>query len=382
MKSPFSLVQKLLGPPTPTEEIAIAHDYLTQRGGAERVVLAMHRAFPDATIYTTLYNPEKTYSEFKDAKIVVSPLNKVRLFRENHRTALPLLPFASSLLQVPAQKTLVSSTGWAHGFNFAGKSFIYCHSPARWVYLTEQYLGQHTVKSLSILLRVMRPFLLKWDQRAAHKAGPYVANSTVIQKRIASVYQGKPSEIMFPPFSIPEDKGLEKISGLEEFMDDSDYFLVVSRLLPYKNVDIAVQSFEGLSQKLLVVGDGPMAEELHSMAPANVRFASNITDAQLRFAYQNCRGLLAISYEDFGLTPLEAGSFGKPAIALHAGGYLDTIRENLNGIFVEAPAIDDVREGLKKFEDRTWDVDAIMEYSDKFSERWFRRKLQEKIHNL
>ena len=137
-KSPF---KKILEAPQATEEIAIAHDYLTQRGGAERVVLAMHRAFPEATIYTTLYDPEKTYPEFKDAKIVVSPLNKIGVFRRNHRLALPLLPIASSLMKVPAKKTLVSSTGWAHGFNFAGESFIYCHSPARWLYLSEQYLS-------------------------------------------------------------------------------------------------------------------------------------------------------------------------------------------------------------------------------------------------
>ncbi|MDO4916751.1 MAG: glycosyltransferase [Rothia sp. (in: high G+C Gram-positive bacteria)] len=365
-----------------TEDIAIAHDYLTQRGGAERVVLAMHRAFPDATIYTTLYNPEKTYSEFKNAKIVVSPLNKIKLFRENHRAALPLLPFASSLLKVPARKTLVSSTGWAHGFNFAGKSFIYCHSPARWVYLTDQYLGQHTGKLLSVILYIMRPFLFYWDQRAAQKAGPYAANSTAIQKRINLVYQGKSSEIIFPPFSIPDDSGLEKIHDLEDFMEDSNYFLVVSRLLPYKNVDIVIQAFEGLSHKLLVVGDGPMADELQVMAPYNVRFACNISDAELRYAYKHARALLAVSYEDFGLTPLEAGSFGKPTIALHAGGYLDTIRDKFNGIFIDKPEISAIREGLKRFDEQTWDSLAIQDYSAGFSEYWFASKLKEKMENL
>ena len=108
-----------------TEEIAIAHDYLTQRGGAERVVLAMHKAFPEATIYTTLYDPEGTFPEFKDAKIVTSGINRIGLFRHKHRFALPLLPFASSLLKVPAQKAIISTTGWAHGFRYAGQSFVF-----------------------------------------------------------------------------------------------------------------------------------------------------------------------------------------------------------------------------------------------------------------
>ena len=382
MPSPFIFFQNLLAPPAATEEIAIAHDYLTQRGGAERVVLAMHRAFPEATIYTTLYDPEKTYPEFKNAKIVVSPLNRIKFFRKNHRAALPLLPLASSLLKVPARKTLVSSTGWAHGFNFAEKSFIYCHSPARWVYLTDQYLGDHTGKAMRFALRFLRPALLLWDQRAARHAGLYAANSTTIQQRIEAVYGGKESEVIFPPFSIPSEKGIEPLPELEEFMKDGDYFLVVSRLLPYKNVDVAVQAFAGLNQKLLVVGDGPMAEELHEMAPENVQFASNISDAQLRYAYQNCRALLAVSYEDFGLTPLEAGSFGKPTIALQAGGYLDTIREDINGVFIQSPDVDHVRAGLVQFDSREWDCVAIHDYSDRFSEHWFKKKLREKVRDL
>lgn len=377
----LSAIRNVWKRPQPIEEIAIAHDYLTQRGGAERVVLSMHRAFPEAVIYTTLYNPECTYSEFKNAKIVVSPLNKIPAFRRNHRLALPLLPVASSLLKVPARKTLVSSTGWAHGFNFAGKSFIYCHSPARWVYLTNQYLGDHSGIILTIALRALRPFLERWDQRMAHKAGPYAANSTVIKKRIEVVY-GKESEIIFPPFSIPEKAGIETIPELEEFMREGDYFLVVSRLLPYKNVDVAVKAFAGLDKKLLVVGHGPMADELQAMSTENVKFARNIKDAQLRYAYANAKGLLAISYEDFGLTPLEAGSFGKPTIALHSGGYLDTICDGFNGIFIENPSIEDVRHGLEAFHTQKWDSLAIKEYSERFSERWFIKKLKERIEEL
>ncbi|MEX3611272.1 glycosyltransferase [Rothia sp. LK2588] len=358
-----------------TAELAIAHDYLTQRGGAERVVLSMHQAFPEATIYTTLYDPENTYPEFKDAKIVVSPLNKVAVFRKNHRLALPLLPIASSLLRVPAKKALVSSTGWAHGFNFTGQSYIYCHSPARWLYLTDQYLGDHSGRLATAAIRVLRPALIRWDQWAARKAGPYVANSTTISRRIANVYD-KLADVIFPPYSVAEDAPEQPIAGLEDFLADGDYFLIVSRLLPYKNVDKAVEAFSGSDKKLLVIGAGPMADELRAMSGENVQFASNISDAELRYAYHHCAALLAVSYEDFGLTPLEVGSFGKPTIALHAGGYLDTITPGLNGSFIDESTPAEIRNAVFNFDAGEWDAAAIKEHMRGFSEERFIRQLR------
>lgn len=363
------------------DEIAIAHDYLTQKGGAERVVLAMHKAFPEATIYTTLYDPESTYPEFKNAKIVVSPLNKIPFFRKNHRLALPLLPLASQTLQVPAVKTLVSSTGWAHGFAFAGKSLIYCHSPARWVYLSDQYLGDNSSPLVARALKLLVPALRLWDQQASKHAGPYLANSSIIKKRIWDVYT-KESDILFPPFSPIRAQELAPIPGLEDFMADGDYFLLVSRLLPYKNIDKAVAAFRDSSQKLLVIGAGPMEETLKAMAGPNVRFASNIADSELRYAYAHCRALLAVSYEDFGLTPLEAGAWGKPTIALKAGGYLDTIREGLNGTYIQEPTPELISEAVKNFDPATWDRQAIQAYVEDFSEERFIRQLQQRIASL
>lgn len=363
------------------DDIAIAHDYLTQRGGAERVVLAMHKAFPEATIYTTLYDPENTYPEFKDAKIVVSPLNKIRLFRKNHRLALPILPFASSLLNVPARKTIVSSTGWAHGFNFASKSFIYCHSPARWLYLSDQYLGDESKKLVEMALKVLRPFLTVWDKHAAKKAGPYVANSTIIKQRIWDCY-GKESEIFFPPHSVSTVGEETPIRGLEDFLRE-DYFLIVSRLLPYKNVDKAVEAFNQMpDKKLLIVGAGPEKENLQQKAKNNIKFASQISDAEMRYAYAHTSALLAVSFEDFGLTPLEAGAFGKPTIALKAGGYLDTIQDGVNGIFIDEASAENIQAAVNSFNKKDWSSQKISDHVEIFSEAQFIAQLKKYVQDL
>lgn len=149
-------------------KIAIAHDYLTQRGGAERVVLAMSRAFPEAPIYTTLYDPDGTYPEFADADIRTSALNRIALFRRDHRRALPFLPAAVDSLRIDADVVLVSSSGWAHGFPTRGRRLVYCYSPARWVYLTDTYLGRPAgTSALGVALLGLRPMLRAWDRARA-----------------------------------------------------------------------------------------------------------------------------------------------------------------------------------------------------------------------
>lgn len=363
-----------------TYPVAIAHDYLTQRGGAERVVLALHRAFPDAPIYTTLYNPEKTYPEFKNCTIITSPLNRVPLFREDHRLALPLLPLFSRMMRPKAEIVIASSTGWAHGFDLPQKTLVYCHSPARWIYLTDQYLGDMTNPYVARIFKILRPFLYHWDQKSAKKQNHYVANSTTIQKRISEVY-GKNVDIIYPPFSVQEGDAQEPIEELQDFMGRG-YFLIVSRLLPYKNVQHAVEAFRNLDSQLLVIGAGPIKNDLLEMAPDNVAFASNLTDAQMRYAYAHSSALLAVSHEDFGITPLEGGAFGKPTIALKAGGFLDTIVEGLNGTFIMEPTAREIEQAIKSFDIHQFKADEIQNYVQKFSEQRFHLEVRNLIDSL
>lgn len=357
--------------------VAIAHDYLTQRGGAERVVLAMSRIFPEAPIYTTLYNPKTTFPEFEGKRIVTSPLNRVALFRREHRLALPLLPWASNRMTIDADVVIASSSGWAHGFPTRGVKIVYCHSPARWLYAGDDYLGGSSRRSVKgVTLELLKWPLLRWDARAAATADVYVANAQVIRERIRHAY-GREADVVPPPFGVDAVGEQEAIPEVETWARDR-FALVVSRLMPYKNVDTVIDAFRGTSHRVLVIGAGPMVERLRAEKPANAEIVSGVSDAQLRWAYAHCTGLVAASYEDFGLTPLEAAAFGKPVAALRAGGYLDTVVEGRTGIFFETAEPAQILSAWETLTVRTWGKSAIQYHADGFSEGPF----AENLHRL
>jgi glycosyltransferase involved in cell wall biosynthesis len=359
--------------------VAIAHDYLTQRGGAERVVLAMLRAFPEATVYTTLYDPNGTYPEFKDVRIVTSPLNRFRFLRKNHRAALPLLAWAARRMRIDADVLLVSSSGWAHGFPTSGYKLVYCHAPARWLYQTDTYLGYSAMRSpKGAVVTALKPWLRRWDRRAAVTADRYLTNSTVVRQRVLQTY-GIDATVLPAPHGIT-DGHLEPIPEVAGW---SSYYLVVSRLLPYKNVDAVIAAFAEMpDERLLVVGAGPEEDRLRRIAPSNVRLAKQLTDAQMRWAYAHSTALVAPSIEDYGLTPLEAGAFGRPTVALRGGGYLDTVAEGLSGLFFDAATPEAIRSAVRTAYEHSWDEVAIGVHVEQFGEQQFRAALQGAVAEL
>ena len=362
--------------------IAIAHDYLTQKGGAERVVLALHRMWPDAPIYTTFYDPEGTFPEFKDARIITSPLNRVGLLRKDPRRALPLLPLASSLMHVKEPIAVVSTSGWAHGFRYDGATLVYCHTPARWVYLLDDYLGEGGRDSIKgRIARVLRPGLRRWDRAAVRRRSRYVANSTVVKERIEDVYGLDGVDLVFPPHSVSTDGPQEPIPGAERLAEDG-FLLSVARLMPYKHVDVAIEAAARAGRPLVVIGKGPEEARLRAMAGEDVVFGQDLTDAQLRWAYAHATALIAASHEDFGITPLEASAWGVPTVALRAGGYLDTIVDGVNGVFVEAPTVEAVTDGVEQALARDWDPPAMRAHAGRFSEDQIARQVRTQLGQL
>ncbi|SDU61168.1 glycosyltransferase [Gordonia westfalica] len=353
--------------------VAIAHDYLTQRGGAEKVVLSLSRAFPDAPIYTLLYEPDQTYEEFRDKTIITSPVNRVAALRTDHRSALPVLPFAASRMRIDADIVVVSSSGWAHGFDTSGYKLVYCYSPARWLYQTDVYLGESssTVKKLAI--RLLGPALRRWDRAAAHECDRYLAISSAVRDRIEATY-GLDSTVVSAPVLPPLAP-----SGMADApagIPVRPFHLCVSRLLAYKNVDAVIDAFRGTDDHLVVVGRGPEAERLRATKPENVTMLSDLTDAEMGWLYDNCTAVVAASYEDYGLTPLEGGMRGKPCAVLRWGGFLDTIAEGVNGVFFDAPDPRSIRAAVAEIATREWDAEQIKAHVARFGEETFIKEIK------
>lgn len=360
--------------------IALAHDYVTQRGGAERVALSMTRAFPGAPLYTTLYEPRTTFPEFADVDVRPSRLNRSAALRRNHRLALPLLGRDIDGIRVDGDVLLASSSGWAHGIPFDGPKIVYCHAPARWLYQTDRYAGAGGaggVRSRAVrgAISVLGASLRDWDQRAAHSADRYVVNSTVIQRAVKDVY-GIDAEVLAPPpATLALDGASRPVDGVRQ-----PFVLCVARLLPYKNVDVVIEAVSRVpGVDLVVVGDGPDRRRLQALADevGGTTLAGRVEDDQLRWLYENCLGLVAASYEDFGLSPLEAASFGKPTAALRDGGYLDTIAESVTGVYFERPDVDGVAAAVDELIGAEWSSESIRKHAEGFSEERFVARLRE-----
>lgn len=361
--------------------VGLAHDYLTQRGGAERVVLAMSRAFPGAPVHTTLYDRPGTYPEFEHIDVRTSLIDRVGPLRASHRAALPLLPLAASSIRPGEDVVIASTSGWAHGFRAAGRVIAYCHAPARWLYQSENYLGGPLWRSApGAALGVLRPALTRWDRSAAGRPERYLCNSRVVRERIRDAYDID-ATVVPAPHGMDPDGSQDPVVSLGGWADDG-YLLVVSRLLPYKNVDVVVDAVRGTAHRLVIVGAGPGRESLLAAMPGNVRLLSGLTDAQMRWVYAHSSMLVAPSIEDYGLTPLEAAAFGRPSVTLRAGGYLDTVIEGVTGLHVESPDPALFREALLTAVERSWDNQAIRDHAETFSESGFAARLHAEVNDL
>jgi glycosyltransferase involved in cell wall biosynthesis len=346
--------------------VAIAHDYLTQRGGAERVALEMTRAFPGVPLYTTVYNAASTFEEFADVDVRVVPwLDRVGPVRRDPRLALPVLPLAIRRLgEIPADVVLCSSSGWSHGVRTQGKKVVYCHNPPRWLYQTDSYFSRVPSVLLPLVSGLLAPFRW-WDVRAARSVSLYVANSANVAHRIAGVY-GREATVVHPPQALAASGPPEPVPGVEP-----GYYLTVSRARGYKRSREVVRAFEHGNRRLVQVGGEPVH------AP-NVNQHWDLSDAQLRWLYANARALIAIGDEDFGLTPVESYAMGTPAIVLAAGGYLETAHPSAT-VEVTSTSPAALRAAFEDVESRHWSRDLIRAHAQKWSPSAFHQQLRDLV---
>lgn len=356
--------------------VAIAHDYLTQWAGAERLVLSLARAFPDAAIHTAFYDPDATFPAFAACDVRASPLNRVVPLRRNFRLAMPALAPLFATMRVDADVVICSSSGWAHGAAVRHRKLVYCHNPARWLYQADQYLAEAS-RPLKAAVRVLSPALRRWDRRAALSADRYVANSTAVRDRVERIY-GIEAVVVPPPHSIDPAGAQEPCPGVQ-----APFFLCVTRLLAYKNVDAVIRAVQRRpGRRLVVVGRGPDAARLAALAGPEVTFRQAVPDDQLRWLYDRCTALVAAAYEDFGIAPLEAAAFGKPVAALRWGGYLDTVDEGETGLFFERPEPHLVAEALDSVVAHRWRRERIVAHAGGFSEDRFVQRMRAEVDRL
>ena len=350
--------------------VVIAHDYLTQRGGAERVVLAMLEAFPGARVVTTFHDPASTFPEFADHEVETTWPNRFRVLRDDPRRAFPILaPTVARHRITDADVVLASSSGWAHGFATDVPKVVYCHNPARWLHQRSDYAAGIPAPA-RVALDLLAPSLVRWDRRAATGATSYVANSTAVQQRIKRAY-GIDADLLHPPPGLDPEGPQSPVPGLRP-----GFLLTIARARGYKNSQVLCEAAAHLPEHQLAVVGG-LPESTHR--PANVVDLGRVDDARLRWLYANAAGLVAVSHEDFGLTPVEGYGFGLPSVLLRAGGYLDSSVEDLTTVFVDEVSPSAVAAGVRELLARGWDRELIRKHADQFSPATFRQRLRDAV---
>ena len=352
--------------------LAIVHDYLATSGGAERVVTNLVRTFPDAPVYTSIFEPSKLFPELQEAlgTVHTTRLSRVPFFRRHYRAAMPFLAATMRRFEVDADVVLCSSSGWSHGVKTSGRKVVYCYNPARWLYQAREYTDSR--RTIASVAQIMRPYLLRYDRQSAHGCVRYIAISGAVAERIARAYNIE-AEVVPPPTTLDPFGLREDVEGIEP-----GFVLCVARLVPYKNVANVVEAFRLMpEQRLVVVGDGPQLAELRTSSPSNVELVGYVSDEVLRWYYANCEALIAASFEDFGLTPVEAGLFGKPTACLRYGGFLDTMIEGETGLFFDESTPTLIAGTVNDLLDCRWRPREIRSHAARFGLAGFQDRMRE-----
>jgi glycosyltransferase involved in cell wall biosynthesis len=350
-------------------KIAVMHDYFTQMGGAEKVAVELMGALPGASLVTTVALEDRLPEALKGLPIETSWMQKLPKMKEYYRLYFLLYPFAVRSMDLSHYDLVItSSSGYAKGVR-AGRDtthVCYCHTPMRWVWNFDSYSSR---ESFGVATRALLPVLIaalrRWDEGAARQPDHFIANSTVVAERIRKAY-GRASEVIHPPI----DLGRFHISS-----EQDDYYIVLSRLVPYKRIDLAVTACSLLNRKLLVIGDGPDRARLEAMAGPSVTFLGRASDGDVERYVSRCRALLFPGEEDFGMAPLEVAAAGRPTIAYRAGGAVETIIENETGVFFREQNHWAVVDAIQRFERQSWSPQRLRSHAEDFGVDVFREKL-------
>lgn len=360
-------------------KIAIVHDFLTTMGGAEKVTQVLSNMFPGAPIYTLLYNP-KLAKHFTGKKIIVSSLQYwYRFFKLPVKFLLPFMPSAIESFDFSDYDLVISSSNsFAKGIITRPSTFhlSYCHSPTRYLwdathtYVEEQNLPFYIKNKIYKILHSLRI----WDKLAADRVDKYIANSYYVKNRIKKYYK-KDASVIYPPVDTEKIKPSSK---------NSDYFLIVSRLVNYKKINIAIKACNNLELPLVIIGEGPSKKYLQKISGPTIEFLGWQSDKNKIEYLRNSRALIFPGEEDFGIVPVEAMAAGKAVIAFNKGGVKESVIENKTGIFFNELTAKSLILAIRQFiaQENKFDTDVIVRQASKFSQNNFRQAILKEVEKI
>ena len=355
--------------------IALVHDWLTNVAGAEKVLLVLKEIFPNASIYTSVFDPKKA-EPFKKFDIITTYLQGMPLVKNKRELLIPLTPLAFESINLNDYDLVISNTTMPAKGVITNPDTIhicYCHTPTR--YLWEPELDPRASGgAFSGLRKKVAHRLRIWDKVAADRPDYYFANSSYIQKRIKKYY-GRDSKVIYPPVDV---KKFVPVSQDQI----KDYFLFVSRLVGYKKCDIVVEAFNKLGLPLKIIGSGPEKKNLQKIAKSNIEFLGFLSDLELKKYYSQARAFIFAAEEDFGIVPVEAESCGRPVIAYGKGGATETVIDGKTGVFFGEQSSESIIAAVRKFNSNKFDSRVIRKQAEKFSTERFSREFVEEVKKI
>lgn len=360
-------------------KVALIHDHLAQDGGAEKVLQVLTEIFPQAVIYTLLFDKKNVEANFKNHKIESSIIQKLPFGVKHYKWYLRLMPLAVEFFDLREFDLVISDTSsFAKGVITSPEipHICYCHTPTRYLWSdTHQYINELRYnKWFKKIISLSLSRLRLWDFSAASRVDYFIANSQAVKKRIAKYYK-RDSCLIYPPV----ETNLFYISRLNK---EDQYFLAGCRLAPYKRIDLVIESFLDLKdKKLKIFGDGIDLKRLKKLAKgaSNIEFIGRVSQKELAKLYSHCLAYINPQEEDFGITAVEAMASGRPVIAFKKGGALETVIDGQTGIFFNKQTSSSLKKAILSYYNYAWQSELIREKALRFNKENFIRQIKEFI---
>lgn len=349
--------------------VALVHDWLNQVGGAENVLDELHALFPDAPVYTSMYWRAKMPANLREWDIRTTWLDRIGLSKSHHQWFLLTYPFAFRSLDLSGYDLVISNKS-AFCINIrvpaGAKHLCNCLTPSRFVWNFANYVRGENVGGIARrVVPPILPLLRRVEYRAAQRVAQFAAISHEVQHRIQKYYR-RESQVIYPPVDTERFHANQQPS--------EKFYLVISRLIPYKRIDLVVEAFNRLGLPLVVIGEGRERARLQALAKANVKFLGRLSDAECDAYRYRCRAFIFPGEDDFGIAPVEAMAAGRPVIAFGAGGALDSVADGISGILFAQPSAKALVDAVRRFETMRWDSRVIQVHAERYSRACFREQ--------